>query len=134
VLLDYKAYAKAKGIRYDCFDSHAITVDDLEAVAKQQGTSFKYGDILIVRTGFTDELGGASAEAQAKMLSTHKTVGVAGNIKSVKWLWNHHFSAVAGDTIAFEVYPPIIEEDNGRIGTVAEMGTYRRSRNVGTQS
>ena len=26
-------------------------------------------------------------------------------MQSVKWLWNHHFAAVAGDTIAFESQP-----------------------------
>ncbi len=26
-------------------------------------------------------------------------------MQSVKWLWNHYFAAVAGDTIAFESQP-----------------------------
>jgi hypothetical protein len=125
VLLDYKAYALAKGITYDCFDSHAITVADLEAVAAYQNTNFKYGDILIIRTGFTDELSAAgSEERQAKLLGTHKAVGVAGNVESARWLWNHHFSAVAGDAVAFEVFPPTVEEDGGRLrtGSIQEMG------------
>ena len=33
-------------------------------------------------------------------------MGVAGNAETVEWLWNHHFAAVAGDTMAFEAWPP----------------------------
>jgi hypothetical protein len=122
VLLDYKEYARAKGIKYSCFDTHAITVQDLENVAKHQGTTFKHADILIVRSGFTDELTGASAEEQAQLLGSHKCVGVQGNKEMARWTWNHHFAAVAGDAIGYEVIPPTIEEDNNRVGTIAELG------------
>ncbi|OAP56002.1 hypothetical protein AYL99_10154 [Fonsecaea erecta] len=121
VLLDYRAYAEAKGIKYDCFDSHAISVQDLEAVAAHQGTKFKHGDILIVRSGFTEDLGAAPAEEQERMLGTHKAVGVKGCKETAKWVWNHHFAAVAGDAIAFEVLPPTIEEDGNRPGTISEL-------------
>jgi len=122
VLLDYKAYAEAKGISYSCFNSHAISVKDLEAVAAHQETKFKYGDILLVRTGFTDDLGAATPEQQAQMLGSHKTVGLAGNTETVRWLWNHHFAAVAGDAIAFEVLPPTVEEEGGRVGGMQDLG------------
>jgi hypothetical protein len=36
----------------------------------------------------------------------HEFVGLAGNRESVEWLWDHHFSAVAADAIAFEAWPP----------------------------
>ncbi|KAH8595059.1 hypothetical protein B0O99DRAFT_512434 [Bisporella sp. PMI_857] len=107
VLLDFRAYADAHGIKYNCFDHYSITVKDLEATAEYQGTSFKHGDVLIVRTGYTEELGSASAEAQAKMLGTHKAVGLEGSIDTARWIWNHHFAAVASDSLAFEVIPPI---------------------------
>ncbi|KIW17733.1 hypothetical protein PV08_04928 [Exophiala spinifera] len=121
VLLDYKEYARAKGISYSCFDAHAITVEDLEAVAKHQGTTFKHGDILLVRSGFTDDLSGISADEQAKRLSSHKCVGVQGNKAMARWTWNHHFSGVAGDAIAYEVIPPTIEEDSNRVGGLNEL-------------
>lgn len=122
VLLDYRAYAQEKGIKYDCFDAHAISVQDLEDVAKHQGTKFKHGDILIVRSGFTEDLGAASAEEQERMLGTHKAVGVKGCKETARWVWNHHFAAVAGDALAFEVLPPTIEEDNNRTGSIGELG------------
>jgi len=123
VLLDYRAYAEAKGIEYDCFSDHAITVQDLEAVAKHQGTELRQADILIVRSGFTEDLGVGNADEQEKMLGTHKTVGVLGSKESAKWFWNHHFAAVAGDAIAFEQIPPRIEEEGGgtREGSISEL-------------
>jgi len=121
VLIDYLAYAEANGVSYDCFEPNPITIDDLEAVAAYQGTEFKYGDILIVRSGFTERLSVISAEEQVKKLGTARSVGVAGSVKTARWLWNHHFAAVAGDSIAFEMLPPRIEEDGGRIAGLDEM-------------
>ena len=120
VLIDYKAYAEAKGIKYSCFDAHKITIADMEAVAKHQGTEFKFGDVLIVRSGFTEDLGGMNAEEQEQAMSTHKCIGVEGSEEVAKWVWNHHFASVAGDAIAFEVIPPTLA--NGEIGQVSELG------------
>ena len=113
VLLDYVAYAEAKSIKYSPFENHPINVETLEAIAKHQGSSFKHGDVLLVRSGFTEGLGGASAEEQEKMLGTHSSAGVEGSEESAKWIWNHHFSAVAGDAIAFENLPPA---KDGKLG------------------
>lgn len=124
VLLDYREYAREHGIKYDCFDAHAISVQDLEAVAEYQGTTFKRGDILLIRTGYTEELDAMDAQGQARMLGRGKAVGLKGNLESAKWIWNHHFAAVAGDQVAFEVIPPTIEEDNNRVGGLHELGEH----------
>jgi hypothetical protein len=123
ILLDYRAYAQEKGIKYDCFSNHGISVQTLEDVAKHQGTEFKHGDIVIIRSGFTEDLGAGNAEEQEKMLGTHKAVGVKGDEESARWFWNKHFSAVAGDAIAFEVLPPRFEKEN-RDGGINELGEY----------
>ncbi|OAL38292.1 hypothetical protein AYO20_02351 [Fonsecaea nubica] len=125
VLLDYRAYAQAKGIQYSCFDNVPISVQDLEAVAAHQGTKFKYGDILLVRTGFTEDLDAADIDEQTKLLGTHKTVGVKGSLETARWLWNHHFSAVAGDAIAFESLPPQIEEEGGKPGGYDQLVLHK---------
>ena len=106
ILLDYKAWADAHGVVFSPYDRHEISVGDLETVAAYQGSTFQQGDILIVRTGFTEKLATEDSEAQAALLGTHKAVGVAGNEDTARWIWNHHFAAVAGDTLAFEVFPP----------------------------
>ncbi|KAJ9657552.1 hypothetical protein H2201_008153 [Coniosporium apollinis] len=118
VLIDYKAYADANGISYDPFSDHRITVADIETIAKSQGVEFRQGDIIIVRSGFTEALGTMSAEEQDKALGTHRTCGVEGTDESAKWFWNKHFAAVAGDALAFEAIPPIID---GKEETVAKL-------------
>lgn len=120
VLLDYRAYAETKGISYSCFTDHRITIQDLEDVARHQGTELRHGDILIVRSGFTEDLAGQSGEKQEELLGSHKCVGVEGTPESAKWFWNKHFAAVAGDAIAFEALPP--KREDGSDGTIAELG------------
>jgi hypothetical protein len=121
VLLDFKAYADAHDIKYSCFEARKITIAELEATAKWEGVTFKQGDVLIVRSGYTEDLGKANAEEQVQMMSTHQMVGVEGTEESAKWFWNHHFSAVAGDAIGFEVIPPAKDGVDGA-GTVSELG------------
>ena len=75
-----------------------------------------------MRTGFTEDLGAGSAEQQEEMLGSHKAVGVEGTKESAKWFWNKHFSAVAGDAIAFEALPP--KRENGEDGTIDELGMF----------
>jgi len=120
VLIDHKAYADHKGIKYSPFEKHPITTKTIEEVAKWEGVEFKHGDIIIVRCGFTEELGGATGEEQEKMLGTHSSAGVEGTPESAAWFWNHHFSAVAGDAIAFEVLPPTIDGKDGHIGQLGK--------------
>lgn len=98
----------------------------MEAIASAQGTTIKPGDILIVRSGFTEDLGGASAEEQDKMLGTHQSVGVEGTEEVAKWIWDKGFSAVAGDAIAFEVLPPAKDGVDGA-GDISGLGEFCRS-------
>lgn len=131
ILIDYQAYAEAHGINYSPFDAHKITVADLEAVAKWEGLDFRHGDIIIVRSGFTRGLqsaGAQSTEKQQELMGTHRAVGVEGNKETAKWFWNHHFAAVAGDTIAFETVPPTLEDGKeGGIGDLGKLSTLYTS-------
>jgi hypothetical protein len=54
VLLDYYGWKCDKGESYDSLTSHAIHLDELLAVAKHQNVSFEAGDILLIRSGYTD--------------------------------------------------------------------------------
>lgn len=118
-MIDYKAYADAHGIQYDLFNNGMIMIEDIEEIAKFQGVEFKFGDILIIRSGFTEALSSMTGEEQTKALEAHKTFGVEGTEKAAKWIWNKHFAAVAGDMIAFENLPPVL---NGKNGTVKDLG------------
>lgn len=52
--MDLVAFYTKNGAKlpYDPWTSHAISVADLEAVAKHQGVTFRQGDILLLRVGF----------------------------------------------------------------------------------
>ena len=54
VLLDLVSYHTKNGgvMPYDPWTTYAISVADLEAVAKHQNVQFRQGDILLLRVGF----------------------------------------------------------------------------------
>ncbi|CAI4215945.1 unnamed protein product [Parascedosporium putredinis] len=84
---------------------HAIKVREIEEIAREQGVTFKQGDVIIIRTGYTDIVGAAEPEEQEAMINTGMSAGVEGSIDAVKWFWNTHCSAVASDSVGFEVLP-----------------------------
>jgi hypothetical protein len=107
VLVDYRAYAESQGIQFSPYTGQKITVEDLEAVAKFQGTDFKEGDILLVRTGFTEDLEGKNADEQTAQLGIGAISGIHSHVDTARWIWNRHFAAVASDNISFEHIPPL---------------------------
>ncbi|KAL7628562.1 hypothetical protein AAE478_000077 [Parahypoxylon ruwenzoriense] len=118
VLIDFKEWAEkraqAEGKTGEDavlhpLDGHRITVEEIEAVAKDQGVEFRHGDVLIIRTGLTEVLQAPEPEDFAK-LQNGKISGMHGVLESVKWLWNKHFSAVAGDSWGFEALMPLKED------------------------
>lgn len=106
VLLDYARWRAETGKDVAKANAYTvITIEELEEVAKHQNLELKTGDILIVRTGFTPWHESASAEERAAAFEAGAFIGVETSMKSVKWLWNHHFAAVTCDTLSFEVSP-----------------------------
>lgn len=106
VLLDYARWRAETGKTPSKVDARtAITIDELDEVAAYQNVSFRTGDILIVRTGFTVWHDTTATEERNAALDKGEFIGVEPSMKSVRWLWNHHFAAVAGDTLSFEVSP-----------------------------
>ncbi|CAK7203905.1 hypothetical protein SEUCBS139899_006655 [Sporothrix eucalyptigena] len=121
VLLDYRVYAERHSIQYSSMDKHVITIADLEACAREQNTTLKPGDVLLIRCGFTEDMSTLSPGEQTKVLYAYRFCGIEGTKEMAAWLWNHRFSAVAGDSISFEVSPPQIKDgDTMRDGTVGD--------------
>lgn len=59
----------------------------------------------------TDNPSNASAsERKSGTQDNSVAIGMQGSEKSVRWLYDHHFAAVAGDTVAFEAWPAKFEE------------------------
>ena len=53
-----------------------------------------------------------ASESERKSGTQEKSIaiGLAGNENSVRWLYDRHFAAVAGDTVAFESWPPKLDK------------------------
>ncbi|KAL1910542.1 hypothetical protein Sste5344_003797 [Sporothrix stenoceras] len=120
VLIDYKAYADRKGLNYSPFSPHKVTVDVMDAIAREQGVTLQRGDVLILRTGYMESLQAIEdVDLQEQMASCPDSVGIEDSMEAVKWFWNHHFSAVAADNPGFEVMRPTVNGVDGS-GTTAD--------------
>ncbi|CAI7676232.1 unnamed protein product [Penicillium pancosmium] len=107
VLLDYVTWAEAKGKPVNCFEAQSIPLDDLLEVAASQKTTFRPGDILFIRTGWTrayEKLTQAECEQLANYAAP-PVIGVKSSEAILRWIWETGFAAVAGDQPAFEAYP-----------------------------
>jgi kynurenine formamidase len=106
VLLDYQRWAASQGITYSPGERHEITAAALQATADAQGVQFQPGDILLVRSGWIAWYMHLNQQERIALAEVpHTAVGLAQGEETLRWLWNQHFAAVAGDTIAFEAYP-----------------------------
>lgn len=119
VLIDYKAWWEARAAAQGksgedaiChpFDGHRITVADIEEIARDQGVEFRPGDVLVIRTGYTETMAAAGPGDWAKLEKKLQLSGMHGCMESVRWLWDRHFAAVASDAIAFEALLPVNED------------------------
>lgn len=105
ILLDFHSWRLANSVAYDPFSTGSITLEQLKSVAKAQGTEIKFGDILIIRSGYINsfnKLSKAKAEAYASEIPP-KLPGVEQTEGILEWFWNK-FSAVAGDQPSFECW------------------------------
>jgi kynurenine formamidase len=85
--------------------SHAITIEELESVAKFQGLEFRKGDILLLRTGFSKWYSKACDSEKERIMKAGNFIGVERSLCAAQWLWNNHFAAVACDAPGFECCP-----------------------------
>lgn len=106
VLLDYHRWrARNSKPPAPVTETFAITVEELDQVARSQNACFRPGDILIIRSGFMHWYKQASSAERAKAMEGNQFIGVEPSQQTVEWFWDHHFAAVAGDMMGFETVP-----------------------------
>ncbi|KAH7261653.1 putative cyclase-domain-containing protein [Fusarium tricinctum] len=108
VLLDWATYADDMCINTTSpFESFEIPLSQLKAVAAQQGTNFRSGDILFIRTGWLKAYWSLCLEEQAALphRKARTSCGVEASEEMMKWHWENQFAAVASDTVAYEAWP-----------------------------
>ncbi|QKX57797.1 uncharacterized protein TRUGW13939_04917 [Talaromyces rugulosus] len=107
VLLDWYSYSLDKKLPHSPFTNQSIPLWQLLEVAREQRVSFRRGDILLIRTGWTAvynkltdgekiDLGGREHRASC---------GVEATRDAIRWHWEQGFAAVATDTVAYESWP-----------------------------
>lgn len=108
VLLDFHAWRLKQNpqIPYEPFETGSIPLKYLLAVAESQGTEIKFGDILIIRSGY---MAAYNTKTQTELSALTKVnppafSGVEQSEEMIKWIWEN-FSAVAGDQPSFECWP-----------------------------
>ncbi|KAI0168553.1 putative cyclase-domain-containing protein [Pestalotiopsis sp. NC0098] len=106
VLLDYWRHFKGN---FDPNTRKPIAAAELTACAKAQGLDLRYGDILLIRTGWIETYKQMTPEQRLKLTQVpkyaHTFVGVDQSEEVADFLHDHYFSVVASDAPAFEVWP-----------------------------
>ncbi|KAJ5096395.1 hypothetical protein NUU61_005751 [Penicillium alfredii] len=107
VLLDWYGYAQRKNLPHHPFTNQDIPLRELLEVSREEGVTFRRGDILVIRTGWV--------AAYSQLTDTEKkrlggrddraSCGVEATAEAIRWHWEQGFSAVASDTVAYEAWP-----------------------------
>lgn len=107
VLLDVYEWANKS---YDPFTSYRISANNLRECAEAQGVIFQVGDILLIRTGWTEAyltLSATERERHASFeLRDHTYAGPEASEDMKDFLHDNYFAAAAADNANFEAWPP----------------------------
>lgn len=109
VLVDVAGYLADQDTPLPPDEPFEITTALLDEVAQAQGTTFEAGDVLLIRTGWTEWYRGLPADRREAMRGTigsgFACPGLESRQKMAGYLWDHEFSAVAMDNVGVEVFP-----------------------------
>lgn len=107
VLIDYHTWRVKNNIapEYNPFKSGTIPLKHLKEVLKEQRTELKFGDILIIRSGYMDAYNRKERSEIAELVKATPPsfTGVEQSEEMLQWIWEN-FSAVAGDHPSFECW------------------------------
>ena len=108
VLLDIGRHLASTGNPIDYRTDRRFTVAELEACRQAQGVTIQAGDILMVRTGWTEWYEGLEATARTSLadMSTFAAPGILAGEEMAAYLWDLHICAIASDVPAVEAWPP----------------------------
>jgi hypothetical protein len=109
VLLDVAGHLAARGTPLAPDRPVEITTALLDEVAAAQHTRFESGDVLVVRTGWTEWYRALPRADRVRLRGTIGSGFACPGLESTKemagYLWDREFSAVALDNVGVEVFP-----------------------------
>lgn len=108
VLLDIGRFLVERDEALDFTSDRRISVAELEECAAAQGVSFEVGDILLLRTGWTEWYEGLDERERVALanMATFRAPGIAAGEAMAEYLWNLHICAIASDLPSVEAWPP----------------------------
>lgn len=106
ILADVARYYQRHARTIDYARPSVIPLEDLEATLAEQKSRTRPGDILLIRIGWTQFYLSASAEVKAELARETVVPGIEASTRTARWIWEHHFAAVASDSPALEALPP----------------------------
>lgn len=91
---------------FQSFERSPIKLEWIKQVLEWQGTGVKFGDILVIRSGYFKSYYALSDDKIAGLQAMHPPSlgGVEQSEEGLKWIWEN-FSAVAADHPSFEQWP-----------------------------
>ena len=106
MLVDFASWAEKNGVAIHPATRQVISLDTIKQILVEEAVELRPGDILLVRTGLLQAYNKCTnEEEQDALMRSSRTIGVEASAAMVRWLWDNHFSAVAGDAAAFEAQP-----------------------------
>lgn len=108
VLLDVGRYLESQGDPIDFTTDRRFSVEELEACRKAQGVEFEPGDVLLLRTGWTEWYTGLEQPQRNALanMATFRAPGIASGEPMARYLWDLHVVAAASDLPSLEAWPP----------------------------
>ncbi|CAN5276056.1 cyclase family protein [soil metagenome] len=109
VLLDVPRFFQREGRPYDASATVVIEAAMLDDIAEAQGVEWRPGDILLLRTGWSEQFLAKSPEQRLET-PWRQSPGLAQREETLRWLWDHEIALVAADNLAVEA-DPVIDSD-----------------------
>ncbi|KAL3493360.1 hypothetical protein BJX62DRAFT_249749 [Aspergillus germanicus] len=120
ILIDWYTWAQSQNKSIDATSAHDIPFSELLETLKYQNmdptSTFRPGDILVVRSGYIAQYTEMSDSKRAHLSEAYKTqkpanIGVKPSEELLRFLWDTGIAAVCGDSRSFEVWPCKAEDE-----------------------
>jgi kynurenine formamidase len=123
ILLDVRRAALAAGNAYDPGSAYGIAVEELEATRRRAGVEFQPGDVVLVRTGFTEWYQQQDVLARRRIANAAnlQAAGIDHGEAMARYVWDSHASAWASDCPSLEVWPPAFTPESWPFGFLHNM-------------
>jgi hypothetical protein len=123
VIVDLPRFFEAKGRAWSAVGGFAATAADVAECLHLTNVTLRQGDILLVRTGWSELFGSSSSQERERLYRGRDFSGLSGSLEMWEFLWDSRVAAVASDSVAVEVMPfreghPTLHLGMARLGLV----------------